>query len=107
MSRAGCRNPRAVPPAPKSAEQEETAEEGGYLALLGQGEVLKIMALGTVTFAPIVTITGLWGGPYLQQVAGLSPERAGAASGLLGFSQFIVSALTTQMGGFLPQPISQ
>lgn len=30
-----------------------------------------------------------------------SPERAGAASGLLGASQFLLAAVTTQLGGFL------
>lgn len=31
-----------------------------------------------------------------------APGRAGAASGLLGFSQFIVASVTTQAAGFLP-----
>lgn len=35
-----------------------------------------------------------------------APERAGAASGLLGFSQFIVAALTTQAAGFLPHDVA-
>lgn len=37
---------------------------------------------------------------------GAAPERAGAASGLLGFSQFIISAVTTQMAGFLPHDVA-
>ena len=37
-----------------------------------------------------------------------TPERAGAATGLLGFGQFIVAAITTQVAGFLPhdQPLT-
>lgn len=31
-----------------------------------------------------------------------APGRAGAASGLLGFSQFLLASATTQIGGFLP-----
>ena len=31
-----------------------------------------------------------------------APGRAGAASGLLGFSQFLLASVTTQIGGFLP-----
>ena len=31
-----------------------------------------------------------------------TPGRAGAASGLLGFSQFLLASVTTQLGGFLP-----
>ena len=34
-----------------------------------------------------------------------APERAGAASGLLGFSQFMVASLATQAGGFLPHDV--
>ena len=33
---------------------------------------------------------------------GSAPERAGAASGLLGFSQFLIASVTTQIAGFLP-----
>lgn len=33
---------------------------------------------------------------------GSAPERAGAASGLLGFFQFLTAAVTTQLAGFLP-----
>lgn len=31
-----------------------------------------------------------------------APERAGAASGLLGFSQFLIASFFTQLAGFLP-----
>ena len=54
------------------------AEEVGYIDLLRQREIQKILVLGFVTFAPIVTITGLWGGPYLQDVARLDAESTGA-----------------------------
>jgi DHA1 family bicyclomycin/chloramphenicol resistance-like MFS transporter len=33
---------------------------------------------------------------------GSAPDRAGAASGLLGFIQFLTAAVTTQIAGFLP-----
>jgi DHA1 family bicyclomycin/chloramphenicol resistance-like MFS transporter len=33
---------------------------------------------------------------------GAAPHRAGAASGLLGFFQFLIAAFTTQVAGFLP-----
>lgn len=35
-----------------------------------------------------------------------APDRAGAASGLLGFSQFLFAAVTTQIGGLLPHEIA-
>jgi DHA1 family bicyclomycin/chloramphenicol resistance-like MFS transporter len=37
---------------------------------------------------------------------GAAPERAGAASGLLGFSQFLVASVTTQIAGFLPHDLA-
>ncbi len=37
---------------------------------------------------------------------GAAPERAGAASGLLGFFQFLMAALTTQVAGFLPHDMA-
>jgi DHA1 family bicyclomycin/chloramphenicol resistance-like MFS transporter len=33
---------------------------------------------------------------------GAAPDRTGAASGLLGFTQFLAAAVTTQIAGFLP-----
>ncbi|MEM9349774.1 MAG: MFS transporter [Pseudomonadota bacterium] len=37
-----------------------------------------ILLLSIVTYAPIVTITGLWGGPYFTDVHGLSLSATGA-----------------------------
>jgi len=37
---------------------------------------------------------------------GAAPARAGAASGLLGFIQFLTAAATTQIAGFLPHDIA-
>lgn len=82
---------RAVQPG--SADQknlDQHQEEGGYLTILAQPDFLKILALGAVTYAPITTITGLWGGPYLQDVAQLSAEQAGGVL-LLFFSATIAA----------------
>lgn len=70
---------RAVPPHTRQAQvaQNETAP-AGYLWLLRQPEFLKILTLGLVSFAPITTITGLWGGPFLQDAIGFSADAAGA-----------------------------
>ncbi|MEM7216293.1 MAG: MFS transporter [Pseudomonadota bacterium] len=67
--------------------------ERGYVSLLKRAEFLKILALGFVTFAPIVTITGLWGGPFLQDVVGFSAEKTGAVL-LLLFASTIVAGYT-------------
>ena len=67
----------------EDASSDNEPQENGYLSLLRQSEFLKILALGVVTFAPIVTITGLWGGPFLQDVAKFSSEDTGAVLLLL------------------------
>lgn len=66
--------PRLIAPQASAPE----AASGGFMALLTLPRFRRILALAFVTYAPIVTITGLWGGPYLQQVTGLGPEAAGA-----------------------------
>lgn len=71
-------------------QQQDNREKGGYLMLLRQPEFLKILVLGAVTYAPITTITGLWGGPFLQDVAGFSAEQSGAVL-LLLFSATIAA----------------
>ncbi|MCK0095494.1 MFS transporter [Yoonia sp. F2084L] len=82
---------RAITPGPATPADTTTTEaRGGYLTLLRQPEFLKILVLGTVTFAPITTITGLWGGPFLQDVTGLTAEQSGAVL-LLLFSATIVA----------------
>lgn len=78
---------KAVPDDPTSSPPT-----GGYLTLLRDKEFLKILTLGVVTFAPITTVTGLWGGPFLQDVAGLTAEQSGAV--------LLVFFLATILGGY-------
>jgi len=66
-----------IPPLEPAADTGAAPPTDGLLSLLKQAEFLKIMALAVVCYAPITTITGLWGGPYLQEVTGLTPEAAG------------------------------
>ncbi len=75
---------RAIKPGrAQDVAASDAPSKAGYLTLLRQAEFLKILTLGAVTFAPITTITGLWGGPFLQDVTGLSAEAAGAVLLLL------------------------
>ncbi len=76
--------------APETVESDPDVGKQGFLTLLSRPEFLRILVLGAVTYAPITTITGLWGGPYLQDVTGLSAEQAGAVL-LLFFSATIVA----------------
>ena len=69
----------------------EAAASLGFAALLKIGEFRRILTLAAVTFAPIVTVTGVWGGPYLRDVHGMSAEGAGAL--------LLVWYLATAIGG--------
>jgi MFS family permease len=64
---------RVVPPV-------ETADLGalaGVLAILRLPGMLKLFALFGVAYPTMVTITGLWAGPYLKDVHGLEPVARG------------------------------
>ena len=86
---------------------------GATFALIGPALTATLLAAGVhepwVLFVP-GTIQSLGAGLAMPNaMAGAvasSPERAGAASGLLGFSQFLVAALTTQSAGFLPHDVA-
>ncbi len=66
------------PQSARPVTQSQAAPNEGYLTLLRKREFQKILTLQLVAYAPITTITGLWGGPYLQDVQGLSAEVSGA-----------------------------
>lgn len=82
---------RAVAPGPPPQQQATADAPSGYLGLLRMAEVRKILALSFVTFAPMTTITGLWGGPFLQDVLGFSAEASGAVL-LVLFGGSVVAA---------------
>ena len=71
---------RGEGPAPKPAEG---GASGGYITLLKSAEFRKILAMAIVTWAPITAISGLWGGPYLQDALGMAAEPAGAVLSLM------------------------
>ena len=82
---------------------------GAVLALCGPFIVAGLLLSGVhhplVLFLPGMIQSfgaGLATPQSMAGAVGSAPERAGAASGLLGFSQFIVASVTTQIGGFLP-----
>lgn len=84
---------RTVPPAPVLPQNTSPDAPSGYLDLLCTSEVRRILVLGLVTFAPMTTITGIWGGPFLQDALGFSAEASGAVL-LLLFSGSVVAAFT-------------
>ena len=95
--------------------QERTLMFGACLSLSGPLMVAALLLAGIhqpwVLFVP-GTIQSFGAGLAMPNAmagaVGSSPERAGAASGLLGFGQFMVAGVTTQVAGFLPhdQPLT-
>lgn len=70
---------RAVAEPPTPQPTSSSAGRGlGVRRVLAQPDVGRILALAVVSYAPITTVTGLWGGPYLQTVYRFDPARAGA-----------------------------
>jgi len=49
----------------------------GLKLVLTSRQVWRLMALAFVGFSTVTTVRGLWGGPYLLEVHGLSPIGAG------------------------------
>jgi DHA1 family bicyclomycin/chloramphenicol resistance-like MFS transporter len=78
-------------------------------AVIGPGLCAIAMALGwrgiETVFAPAVLLSLCSGLVVPNAMAGAvsaCPERAGSASSLLGFTQFLVAACATQLGASLP-----
>ncbi|MEL7099596.1 MAG: MFS transporter [Pseudomonadota bacterium] len=64
---------------PRAAQaKDSTAPIAGFGTLLRRAALRRILVMGLVTYAPITTLTGLWGGPFLQDAVGLDPGPAGA-----------------------------
>jgi predicted MFS family arabinose efflux permease len=49
----------------------------GFAEVLGERRLRPILALNFTNYACTFTVQGLWGGPYLREVHGLSPITAG------------------------------
>lgn len=82
---------------------------GALLTLLGPLTVAGLLISGVhhplSVFMPGMIQSfgaGLATPQSMAGAVGAAPERAGAASGLLGFSQFLIASVTTQAAGFLP-----
>ena len=87
---------------------------GGSLTIAAMAIGLAVMASGVA--GPLALIVAgafpldrgwsLGPQPSVAGAVGAAPGRAGAASGLLGFIQFMAAALMTQVAGFLPHDIA-
>lgn len=100
-------------PVSRAFGAERTLMMGALFALLGPATIAGLLIAGVhepwVLFVPGM-INSLGAGLAMPNaMAGAvsaAPERAGSASGLLGFSQFMVASVTTQVAGFLPHDIA-
>ncbi|MCH8169143.1 MAG: multidrug effflux MFS transporter [Proteobacteria bacterium] len=86
---------------------------GGSCTIVAMGVGLVVMSLGVVNPLALMVPAffhsigaGLSVPNSIAGAVGAAPERAGAASGLLGFIQFLTAAVTTQIAGFLPPDIA-
>jgi len=82
---------------------------GGGCTIAAMGVGLMVMSFGVVNPLALMVPAffhsigaGLSVPNSIAGAVGAAPERAGAASGLLGFIQFLAAAVTTQIAGFLP-----
>ncbi|MEM1300346.1 MAG: multidrug effflux MFS transporter [Pseudomonadota bacterium] len=89
--------------------QERTLMAGAVLSLVGP-MIIMALVLADIRAPWVLFVPGMiqsFGAGLAMPnttagAVGAAPERAGAASGLLGFSQFILAAVTTQIAGWLP-----
>ncbi len=86
---------------------------GGSCTIAAMATGLVVMSLGVVNPLALMVPAffhsvgaGLSVPNSIAGAVGAAPERAGAASGLLGFIQFLTAAVTTQIAGFLPHDIA-
>ena len=71
----------------------------GFREILGNRNFPRLLAMGTVAFAPITTLAGLWGGPYFQDVHDFDAHEAGAVL----FALFLM----TMVGGLVFGPLDR
>lgn len=88
---------------------ERIMTTGALLTLIGPVLVMTFLAMGVhdplVLFLPGMIQSfgaGIATPNSMAGAVGVDPARAGAASGLLGFTQFMLASLTTQVAGFVP-----
>jgi len=86
---------------------------GGSCTIAAMGVGLMVMSFGVVNPLALMVPAffhsigaGLSVPNSIAGAVGAAPARAGAASGLLGFIQFLIAAVTTQIAGFLPHDIA-
>jgi DHA1 family bicyclomycin/chloramphenicol resistance-like MFS transporter len=86
---------------------------GGSCTIVAMAAGLTVTSMGATTPVALVLPAffhsvgaGLSVPNSVAGAVGSAPDRAGAASGLLGFIQFLTAAVATQIAGFLPHDVA-
>lgn len=88
---------RTVKPGPVEKRAPLAGQPSGYRDLIKLAEARKILTLSIVTFAPITTITGIWGGPFLQDALDMTAESAGGVLLLLAVGSICAAFVFGQL----------
>ncbi len=68
----------------RDPQRIETEQKGSVLDLLREPALWTILPLMLVAYAPSAALRGLWAGPYLQEVFGLTTSQIGQATLFMG-----------------------
>lgn len=86
--------PRPAPAPPGAPQPTGLLEDARAVLRLGTGRSLRgVMLLSFASFAAIIGVRGLWGGPWLMEVKGLTRIEAGNVLLLVTFALIIGPAL--------------
>lgn len=80
-------DPPDAPPRERSAPAEELSALAGLARVLRIRDIGGVLAVHLFAYAAVATIMGLWAGPYLADVYGLSPVERGNVLLAMGFGQ--------------------
>ncbi len=75
--------------APRAAQAPEDAPFAGLLRVLRIPDIGRVLAMHAFAYAAVATVIGLWTGPYLADVHGLSPVERGNVLLAMGVAQVV------------------
>ena len=73
----------------KSAAPAAAGRDGGYGQILRHPMFLRLAPLAFVQYGGLIAVQALWAGPWLTDVAGLSPDGAAAGLFLINLSMML------------------
>lgn len=82
-------DPPGSPPPPRPAQVQHLGVIAGYRRVLGTPDVGGVLAMHLFAYAAVATLIGLWAGPYLADVHGLTPVERGNVLLAMGVGQLV------------------